>query len=67
MEMMHSTSYYDRLLAGMVLSLGIGAGIGLLTAVPANLGVSLGALAASALMYDGMFRHAPISAAGPEL
>lgn len=54
-------SYYDRLLAGMVLSLGAGAGIGLLTAAPVNLGVSLGALAAAGFMYDGMFRNAPIT------
>lgn len=60
-------SYYDRILAGMVLSLGTGAGIGLLTAVPVNLGVSLGALGAAGLMYDGMFRRAPIQASGPDL
>lgn len=60
-------SYYDRLLAGMVLSLGAGAGIGLLTSVPANIGVSIGALGSAVLMYDGMFRNAPLTATGADL
>ena len=51
--------YYDEILAGMSLSLAVGASIGVLTSVPLPHAVGGGALVALVLMYHGMFRNGP--------
>lgn len=53
-------SYYDRIIAGITVSMAAGAMIGISTQVPLNVATMAGSLAAGGFMYDGMFRNAPV-------
>ncbi|MFB6242401.1 MAG: hypothetical protein ABEJ36_06400 [Candidatus Nanosalina sp.] len=52
--------YYDKVLAGMTVSLGAGASIGVLTGVPVQYAVGGGAAVSIGIMYHGMFRNGPL-------
>ena len=58
-ELEFDVDYYDKILAGISLSLVMGTLIGVLTTIPLPYGVGSGALVAIGLMYDGMFRNGP--------
>jgi len=52
--------YYDKVLAGIVVSLGIGTSLGVFTGVPVHYGAGSGAAVSMGIMYYGMFENGPI-------
>lgn len=56
-----NVSRYDLLLAAVPTSLLSGTAVGSLSTLPLHAGIALGAVPAIALLYYGLFRHAPIS------
>lgn len=58
--------YYDLVLAGIMASITVSAGIGFVTSVPVNFAVAGGSLPAAALMVHSMFLNAPGGAPGHE-
>ncbi|MBZ6496445.1 hypothetical protein [Natrinema longum] len=57
--------YYDRLLAGMLTSLVVGAAVGFHPAVDFRLGLLGGALLATAFLWEAIVRHPPVPTAEP--
>ncbi len=55
----YDLDYYDKILAGMGLSLAGGGLTGFLTSLPVPHAFGGGALIAIVLMYHGMFRNGP--------
>lgn len=53
-------NYYDKILAGILLSLLAGGSIGALTKISLAYSLGSGAAVSLLLMYDGMFRNGPI-------
>lgn len=51
--------YYDKILAGIATSLGLGTATGYFTTLPIQYTVAFGAAIAIGLMYHGMFQHSP--------
>ncbi|WP_049892944.1 hypothetical protein [Natronococcus jeotgali] len=58
--------YYDRVLAGIAASLAGGLALGVATSLQLHTGVFVGALVATAFVYDAMFRNPPLPTAEPE-
>lgn len=52
--------YYDRIIAGITVSMAAGVMVGVGTPVPVNMATMAGSVAAGGFMYDGMFRNAPV-------
>lgn len=53
-------NYYDKVLAGITLSLLIGTSLGITTKMPVQYGVGSGAAISIGIMYHGMFRNGPL-------
>jgi hypothetical protein len=53
-------NYYDKILAGILLSLLAGGSIGAFTKISLAYSLGSGAAVSLLLMYDGMFRNGPI-------
>ncbi|MCW8172756.1 MULTISPECIES: hypothetical protein [Natrialba] len=60
-------SYYDKILAGIAVSLVGGILLGTFTAVTLNTGILLGALAASGFVYHAMFENPPLPTSDPRV
>ena len=56
---MRQLDYYDKILIGIALSLGLGTASGIATGLPLQYTVGAGAAVALGLIYDGMFNHGP--------
>lgn len=56
---MKHLDYYDKILGGIAVSLGLGTSIGMMTTLPMQYSVGTGAAVALILIYHGMFRHGP--------
>lgn len=52
-------NYYDKVLAGISISLASGAVLGISTVVPIQYAVGGGAAVSIGIMYHGMFKNAP--------
>lgn len=52
--------YYDKILAGIALSLFAGGSAGLMTSIPLQYSFGAGAAVSIALMYHGMFENGPL-------
>lgn len=52
--------YYDKILAGIAISLFGGASLGFITSIPLQYSFGGGALISIILMYHGMFENGPI-------
>ncbi|MGQ3414217.1 hypothetical protein [Natrinema versiforme] len=57
--------YYDRLLAGMLASLLLGAAVGLYTGITPRYGLLGGALLATLFLWEAVVRHPPVPATDP--
>ncbi len=53
-------NYYDKILAGIALSLLAGGSVGFLTNIPLQYSFGVGAAVSIALMYHGMFENGPL-------
>ena len=51
--------YYDKILGGIVASLGAGISLSFFTRLPVHLGAGSGAAVSMAIMYYGMFEKGP--------
>lgn len=52
--------YYDKILAGITVSLAAGGSLGALTKISLAYSLGAGAAVSLVLMYDGMFRNGPL-------
>lgn len=54
-----SIDYYDEVLMGIVVSLGVGTSVGVFTGIPVYYGAGAGAAISMGIMYYGMFENGP--------
>lgn len=61
-----SLGYYDKILAAIAASLGVGTLVGAITAVSFRVGLLAGALVGTIFVYDALFRNPPRPAPVPQ-
>lgn len=56
-----SLDYYDRILVGIALLIGVGLAAGLVTPLSYHQGLASGSVAATLLVYHTLFRNPPVA------